>query len=332
MKPIIICLTPVRNEAWILDRFLKATSLWADYIIIADQMSTDSSREIALKYEKVILVNNNSEVYDESFRQKLLIEEARKLKGQKLLITLDADEFFTPNLINSHEWNEMINSKQGTVFCFQWVNINSEFNKFWNANYFPWGYMDDGYVHNSNNKIHNARIPLPNYAEQIRINEIKVMHFQYTDWKRMLSKHRWYQCYEHVTYPEKSPLDIFRMYHHMYAIDTKSLNAIPEFWIRDYKNMGIDIKERIDNGTYWWDERVLDYFDKYGVEYFKRIHIWDVNWNKLAKIWKRNKLKYNDPRTIIDRFIHFFLFYTQIKKDNYIVFKFENQFRKRFDY
>lgn len=40
-KPIINYLTPVRNEVWILDRFLKAASFWADHIIIADQMSTD---------------------------------------------------------------------------------------------------------------------------------------------------------------------------------------------------------------------------------------------------------------------------------------------------
>jgi glycosyltransferase involved in cell wall biosynthesis len=49
MKPTIICLTPVKNEAWLLDRFLQATSLWADFIIIADQMSTDGSQEIAKK-------------------------------------------------------------------------------------------------------------------------------------------------------------------------------------------------------------------------------------------------------------------------------------------
>ncbi len=46
-KPLLICLTPIKNEAWILDRFLKCASLWADYIIIADQQSTDSSIEIA---------------------------------------------------------------------------------------------------------------------------------------------------------------------------------------------------------------------------------------------------------------------------------------------
>ena len=46
-KPLHVVMTPVRNEAWVLRAFLEATSLWADYIIIADQMSTDGSREIA---------------------------------------------------------------------------------------------------------------------------------------------------------------------------------------------------------------------------------------------------------------------------------------------
>ena len=76
-KPFLICLTPVKNEAWILHAFLKATSLWADYIIIADQMSTDGSREIALSYPKVILIDNDNQEFNEVERQKMLIDKAR---------------------------------------------------------------------------------------------------------------------------------------------------------------------------------------------------------------------------------------------------------------
>jgi Glycosyl transferase family 2 len=332
MRPTVICLTPVKNEAWILDRFLQATSLWADYIIIADQMSTDGSREIALNYPKVVLIDNKSDTYNEPERQKLLIQEARKISGKRLLITLDADELFTPNILNSEEWNMILASEPGTVFKFQWANIRQNFRTFWYANYFPWGYMDDGYEHDSDSKIHNARIPLPDYAEQITISDIKVMHFQFTDWKRMQSKHRWYQCYEHVNFPEKSLLDIFRMYHHMYAIDNESLNEMPENWIDDYKNLGINIKKQDKNGIYWWDEKILDYFDEYGVDYFRKIYLWDVNWNKIAKVWKRNQRKYKDPRNCMDKFIHLFLYYTQNIKDKYIVRKIENQIKKLFKY
>ena len=55
-KPLQIVMTPVRNEAWILPAFLRATSLWADYIIIADQMSTDGSRELYQQFDKVIVI------------------------------------------------------------------------------------------------------------------------------------------------------------------------------------------------------------------------------------------------------------------------------------
>ena len=50
--PIIVVMTPVRNEAWVLRAFLEATSLWADYIIIADQMSIDGTREIIQEYSR----------------------------------------------------------------------------------------------------------------------------------------------------------------------------------------------------------------------------------------------------------------------------------------
>ena len=48
-RPTMIVITPVRNEAWVLDAFLTCTSSWADYIILADQHSDDGTREIAAK-------------------------------------------------------------------------------------------------------------------------------------------------------------------------------------------------------------------------------------------------------------------------------------------
>jgi hypothetical protein len=103
-RPKLICLTPVLNEAWILERFLKCTSLWADHIIIADQRSTDGSREIARRCPKVTLIDNRSEVFNEPERQQMLLAEARRIPGAKILLALDADEFLTANFLTSPEW------------------------------------------------------------------------------------------------------------------------------------------------------------------------------------------------------------------------------------
>lgn len=193
VKPKVICLTPVKNESWILEKFLMTTSLWADHIIIADQFSDDNSREIAKKFEKVILIKNPSIEFNEPERQKLLIEAARKIEGRKLLITLDADEFLTANYHNSTEWQFIMSAPPGTIIRFKWVNLKPGMMKYWSPDvFFPWGFMDDGTEH-MGSIIHSTRIPMPLNAMMIDLNEVRVLHYQYTDWERMASKHRWYQ-------------------------------------------------------------------------------------------------------------------------------------------
>ena len=58
MHTPIVVLTPVKNEEWILDNYIQVTSNFADLIIIADQFSSDKSREIASNYDKVLLIKN----------------------------------------------------------------------------------------------------------------------------------------------------------------------------------------------------------------------------------------------------------------------------------
>lgn len=194
-RPTIICLTPVKNEAWILRRFLECASLWADYIVIADQNSTDNSREIASEFSKVVLVNNSSQFFNEPDRQKLLIDTARQLAKNRLLITLDADEILTANFLDSPEWKTVLDASPGTIIRFQRVNLLPDMCSYWlddtNKSDFPWGFMDDGSEH-IGMKIHSNRIPLPTTAPSINLRSVKVLHYQFVDWERMQSKHRWY--------------------------------------------------------------------------------------------------------------------------------------------
>ena len=96
-KPVVICLTPVRNEEWILDRFLRCASLWADHIIVADQGSDDRSREIARSFPKVTLIRNDSAEFNEPERQKMLIDAARQIPGPRLLISRSEPPPRTPD-------------------------------------------------------------------------------------------------------------------------------------------------------------------------------------------------------------------------------------------
>ncbi len=313
-KVTIICLIPTRNNASLLFRCLQSASLWADYIIICDQMSTDGTREIALSFPKVKLIDNPLEEYNESVRQKLLINEARKIEGQRLFIALDADEIFTPNILYSSEWKTILNAKPGTIFKFQWANFGPNSSYMWLGYHFPWGYMDDGYEHEENKPIHSGRIPIPLTHDIIQLNQIKVIHFQFVDWQKMLIKHCYYQCQEVIFSPKKSAIDLYRTYHHMDTLNNSQFIPIPQDWIIEYNKLGIDITSLYLESISWFEEQCLILIEKYGAVFFRKLDIWGINWKENAKKWNRPNLQiFEDPRSKIDKQIHKWLAKTQTK-------------------
>jgi hypothetical protein len=308
MRPTVICLTPVKNESWILEKFLMAASLWADHIIIADQFSDDGSREIAARFPKVTLIRNSSTTYHESERQKLLIEAARKIEGSRLLFTLDSDEFLTANFQESPEWDLIMQASPGTIIRFNRVNLRSDFVKYWSSGwYYPWGFMDDGTEH-VGTIIHSARIPLPMSSMKIDLKEIKVLHFQYADWERVASKHRWYQCWETLNRPERSAAEIYRQYHHMYNVRPEDLFDVEKEWFDFYFQRNIDIKEVKKDEAYWLDREVLEYFHRYGTSRFKKLDIWNTDWQRKSRYFNIDLSGANfEPRGPIDKLIHAWL-------------------------
>lgn len=305
VRPKIICLTPVKNESWILEKFLKAASLWADHIIIADQFSDDDSREIAGRFDKVILIRNPSAEFNEPERQQLLIEAARKIEGPRLLVTLDADEFLTANFHDSKEWEFIMHAPPGTVIRFRWVNLRPGLKKYWSPDtHFPWGFMDDGSEH-SGALIHSTRIPLPQESMKIDLEEVRVLHYQYTDWERMASKHRWYQCWEILNRPGRSAFGIYRQYHHMYEVQDSVLMEVREEWFDHYLAENIAVKDIRKDGYYWWDREVLGYFQRYGTGTFRKLDIWDTDWKRMADHFGMAGIAANnDPRSLLDKMIH----------------------------
>ncbi len=315
-RPKIVCLTPVKNESWILEKFLMAASLWADHIIVADQFSTDDSREIAKRFEKVILIENPSAEFNEPGRQKLLIDAARRIEGPKLLITLDADEFLTANFHVSAEWEFIMHAPPGTVIRFKLANLRPDLAKYWPEGYFPWGFKDDGSEH-VGAVIHSTRIPMPQDSMKIDLEEIKVLHYQYTDWDRMASKHRWYQCWEVLNRPERSAYEIYRQYHHMYEVNDSELLEVREEWFDYYLTKNISVKNIRKDGIYWWDREVLGYFQRYGTKVFKKLDIWDADWKVMADHFKiQGVAANNDPRNFIDKMIHRWLKSETYKRTN----------------
>ena len=178
MTTQIVVVTPIRNEARILNRFLSVTSQFADLIIVADQDSTDGSRAIYPLFPKVVMVENPSVGYDEAERQLLLLAEARKrVPGRRLILALDADELLAADAVARPGWETALNADPGTVVCFEKPDILSppdrciRYTRPW-----PLGYLDDGAAH-SPRPIHSIRIPTPAGAPRLNVYDVKVLHF-----------------------------------------------------------------------------------------------------------------------------------------------------------
>lgn len=281
-KTKIICLTPTKNEEWILDTFLQCASIWADHIIVADQRSTDDTRQIAAKYDKVILVDNNSSTFNEPERQKLLIDAARAISCEKrILIALDADEILVGDLgyLLSEEFRSL---PLGTVLTFDWLNIIDNGKKYWASKKpAPFGYIDDGLEH-VGSVIHSIRIPCPPAPNYYYMEKNPVLHLQYIDWNRMKSKHRWYECFETLEFLNKSALSIYRRYHHMYAVDPSQIKPVAPQWLVMFRERNIDPFAYRSEEYYRWDVEVLDMIRKYGETRFAKLDIWDCDWHKIA--------------------------------------------------
>lgn len=303
----LICLTPIRNEAWVLDKFLSCASLWADHIILADDHSEDESRAIARRFPKVHLIENPVAEFDEAQRQRLLLDEARKIPGPKILFALDADEFLSANYTTSPEWQRILSAAPGSLFALRCVNVLPNFKRAWIAHRLPVIFVDDGTPH-TGRRIHSRRLPTPSIDDTVELSEMKVLHLQYTDWARMRSKHAWYQCFEHLSLDLRG-VALYRKYHHMDRFARRESLTVPveARWTAEYEAQGIRMSEVLQT-PYWWDGAVVKMLAEHGPAFFADVAIWDRDWNAIARrVVPVSSADLSDPRRAMQKWMHRYL-------------------------
>ncbi len=326
MTPKLICLTPVRNEAWILDRFLKCASLWADKIIIADQGSTDGSIEIAKRYDKVIFIDNKTDGdFNEMQMRAPLFEAAKQIEGSKILIGLDADELLTPNF-DSPEWDTIRNAKPGTILSFPIHNLLPN-GTYWTLGDIYCGYVDDGTPYETG-LVHSPRMILPSGHDILLCHDICLLHYKYMDTSRMKDRNRWYQCFELIN-NENPPIGIFRRYHHLEAIPLSQHHPWPEWWKERYEKHNVEITSVLHHSEQRWNRQILEYFNQYGASHFRHLNIWDVNWDERAEQldFKHDK-SFKDPRHKWEKAVNRWLINTQNKQHKTSVHLLEKLMKK----
>lgn len=320
-KPTIIVITPVRNEAWVLDAYLTCTSSWADFIILADQHSDDGTREIAQKYEKVILIDNPTEEWYEYICRTRLLEEAAKIPGDKIIFGLDADEFLSEGFEKTDSWKRIINSKENEIFCFNWLNLFDNFSTVeYTDMHFEWaGHfvasvdVVEEYKKREKHAVHCSRIPCleTTRCKYINVDDFWVVHLAKLNHQKVRQKYDFYQ----VTWADKNkekanPINMYRGYSKYYPDHlehlVEPLKLCCKGEVKDYSYL----VKTSDYGKHYVEEMVK-VINREGVDKFAMLCIWDNPYLKAAGINPRLPFRY--------KLLHWYLRNTQGVSEKKIV-------------
>lgn len=267
---------PVKNEVDILPSTLDTISTYCDVIIIADQMSTDGSRDLYKKYPKVVMIDNTREGHSNEVRWDLL-KKAREFGHNNFILCLDADEYISSKIFQKFYENQVF--KVGQSFMFPWIQLWKNQNLYndqgvWYKNYQRAAWVDDGVTNYSKDVVindHVARVPPGFLKNIIKVKNVPIVHLQWLFWNKTQLKQAWYRCSELI----KNPLsfkEINFSYFHSLNQNIKKLKKTPENWINEYAFDKINFN-KINN---WHKESIFNFFDKYGISFFEPLQIWHI--------------------------------------------------------
>lgn len=309
-QPQIIVITPVRNEAWVLEAFLAHCSSWANRIIIADQHSTDGSREIAAQFPKVTLIDNPQKEMHQATVRYHLFKEVDQIAGDKIVFALDADEFLSEGFIHTNGWKKILNSHPNSIFCFRWQNLISDFcheecsplePAEWACHFDSKTRISELYAQAEQKAIHEARVPCTSDAQYIEINDIRYIHLARINNIRTRNKNDFYQV-STINKLRKSisSITLYRTYHPIPNIQNL---------VQDISLTTSDGTQRLnslvhtnDHGWHYINE-ISAILQREGTRKYRMLCIWDNPDLKSVGI------DYRPP--ILIRILHHYLKHTQ---------------------
>lgn len=343
-RPIHIVMTPTRNEAWVIRAFLECNGLWADYIIIADQMSTDGTREIIAEYVRpndgmsrtnalnephtlndgrhraeVIMIDNKNPEFNEAERQSMLVAKAREVAAGRdtLLWGLDADEILPANWKETEDGKHILNSVKGDVFWFKWAQLAPDKIHYGDSDYYPWLFHDDGVEPHGNyvRNMHSMRIPYPIEEKQMYyVRDFRVLHCGLLDPMRVAAKNRFYQFVDWEM-NHKTPVALSRLY----AAHRQENQVVDEQFEIEPEAIAFpfDLWSLIEVGMEhtWFDDYVHERISKFSIKKLRKLDIWDEEFLQFYKI--------DDRRSWLDKLIHGYLHRTEKRKSTMYVHAFD---------
>jgi glycosyltransferase involved in cell wall biosynthesis len=302
MQKIVVM--PVRNEAWILPHTLPVLSAFADHIIVADQQSTDATRSILHAFPKVRVIDNPATFHTSNVR-KLLLAEARTIPGHNAIFSFDADELPTAAIL-SQEFHHLLKaSAPGTAFAMEWVQLwrSTHFyrhdHSVWTNNWKYFGFIDDRQANYDTLNVindHTHRIPAACLTHAQRIDTVKVLHYQFVDFARMLAKQRLYRLTEFIQRPGQPRRKSF-VINTIYA-DSKNEHClkrlpVPREWLLGHEADYHFLDQPQPAAAIWYETEAAKLLQQCRLHDLQWLDIWDTTWPGIS-----------DPRSLAAKAYH----------------------------
>jgi len=321
----IIVYIPVKNDAWFIENAIRHAVVWSDYVIVADESSTDGSVNIYKKLEKEysnlnIIYNRPKMDFCTPDIRNYMLDQVRSIDGNNIIFELHADEIVSAKILNRDVREAIINKLSiGSCLELPWLTLWKDpfhyrhDNSVWSNNACVFAFRDDRISKFKSAVFHGQRAP-----EKFLVNKqyfnVPVLHYQFMNLGNERSKQALYQVFERNHYPNKNVETINKGYG--IAFDERNVDC-NRLELEDYMpwiEIGLKINHIYDdNGFNWRDGEVLKNFKLYGLDKYSKINIWYIDWEikrqKALKLGLKDVPINNivDPRSLSTRLAHILL-------------------------
>ena len=290
----IICIMPVRNEAWILGLSARAVLMWADELIILDHASSDTSGDIIVELWKEYgprchgLRDHEPEWQEMKHRQSLL-DQART-SGATHIALVDADEVLTGNLLPTIR-EDILSAPFKTIFQLPWIQLRGGITEY--HSYGTWAEQNVSFAFVDRPEYHWAqrdgydfhhRHPMGPQMPPFRPIPRKrggLMHLQMASERRLKAKQALYKMTEVLRWPGRSTAEELNNQYNVavygqptWRRDPFVMSKCPKDWWAPYEHLMQYLKIHLE--PIWQEDEARRLWAEHGPEKFHGLDLYGV--------------------------------------------------------
>ena len=281
---MIIAILSVRNEEWIIEKTLTSLTQFCDKILVKLDNCDDKTEQICRKFKKVNCYKEDQmqsgNLISFKNRRQSLLEEARKFSKNPIIISVDADEIFSSEILDIKNQNMMQNLKPGEGYTCSfkelWFSVKyyrSEKKSEWAGRNLPCIWRDNNTDYPLGNR-HENRIPPIKIIKNL---SLPLVHFARVVPFRYWSRIRYYILFD-ILKNNLTDWKINFFYSVCWREEGMKLENCPKHWFKKWQEIDRNFLYFTDEEKNWFTKEVIDLLKNNDFNKWKEADIFDFDW------------------------------------------------------